>query len=181
MTTAMRKDARENLQRVLAAARECFAEHGPAVTMEEVAQRAGVGTGTLYRRFPSRAALVETLYDEAVAQAGQEATVLAVHPDPWEALTRWCHAYVDLLATKRTLLSELEPLFDQRPEMIETQRRRARAIFTTFLERAQMTGVARPDIDAADVIALLNTTMRAGQPAAGLLAIVLAGIRSPGR
>lgn len=181
MTTAMRKDARENLQRILAAAREYFAELGPAVTMEEVAQRAGVGTGTVYRRFPSRAALVETLYDEAVAQAGEEATALAAHPDPWEALGRWCRAYVDLLATKRTLLSELEPIFDQRPEMLDAQRRRARATFAAFLERAQAAGAAKPEIDAADVIALLNTTMRAGQPAAGLLAIVLAGIRSPGQ
>ena len=174
----MRKDASENLTRILEAARTCFAEHGAGVTMDEVAQRAGVGTGTLYRRFPSRAALVETLYDDAVAQVQEEASSLAAHADAGEALSRWCRAYVDLLATKRMLLTELEPLFHQRPDLLEAQRRRAKATFAAFLARAQAAGVARPGIDAADVIALLNATMRAGRATDGLLAIVLAGIRS---
>ena len=176
----MRKDARENLERVLVAARACFAQHGAAVTMEEVGQRAGVGTGTLYRRFPSRAALVEALYDEAVAEIGTAAAALAEHPDPWEALARWCATYVDLLATKRTLLSELEPLFARQPDLLEAQRRRARSAFAGFLERAQKAGAARAEVDAADVIALLNTTMRSGG-GEGVLAIVLAGIRSTDR
>lgn len=176
----MRKDARENLERVLAAARACFAEHGAAVTMDEVAQRAGVGTGTLYRRFPSRAALVEALYDETIAQVGATAAALAAHPDPWEALSRWCGAYVDLLATKRTLLAELEPLFARQPDLLEAQRKRARATFAGFLRRAQAAGAVRAEVDAADVVALLNTTMRAGA-GKGMLAIVLAGIRSAGK
>ena len=175
----MRKDAQENLERVLAAARACFAEHGAGVTMEEVAQRAGVGTGTLYRRFPSRAALVEALYTEAISEVGAAAAQLAANPDPWEALSRWCGAYVELLATKRTLLSELEPLFARQPDLLEAQRKRARATFAGFLQRAQAAGTARAEVDAADVIALLNTTIRAGG-GAGMLAIVLAGIRSTG-
>jgi len=174
----MRKDARLNLERVLASAKACFAEHGSAVTMEEVAARAGVGMGTLYRRFPSRAALVEALYADAVEQVAAEASALATEADPWEALTRWCRAYVDLLATKRTLVSELAPLLDRQPEMIEAQRRRARATFAAFLNHAQAAGAARPGVDAADVVALLNTTVSGGRPNAAMLAIVLAGIRA---
>lgn len=177
----MRSDARLNLERVLGAATACFAEHGAEVTMEEVASRAGVGTGTLYRRFSSRSALVEALYDDAVEQVSGEAAVLATHPDAWEALVRWCGAYVDLLATKRTLLAELAPLLDRKPELVEAQRRRARATFAAFLERAQGSGAARPGIDAADVVALLNATMTAGRPNAAMLAIVLAGIRANGQ
>ena len=174
----VRKDARLNLERVLAAAKACFAEHGAEVTMDEVASRAGVGTGTLYRRFPSRAALVQSLYDEAVEQVSAEAAALATHTDAWEALVRWCGAYVDLLATKRTLLAELAPLLDRQPELVEAQRRRARATFAVFLNRAQASGAARVGVDAADVVALLNATMTAGRPNAAMLAIVLAGIRA---
>lgn len=174
----MRSDARLNLERVLVAAKACFAEHGADVTMDEVASRARVGTGTLYRRFPSRAALVEALYDDAVEQVSAEATALATHADAWEALVRWCGAYVDLLATKRTLLAELAPLLDRQPELIEAQRQRARATFASFLERAQVSGAARAGVDAADVVALLNATMTAGRPNAAMLGIVLAGIRA---
>jgi len=174
----MRKDARLNYERVLVAATACFAEHGAKVTMDEVAAHAGVGIGTLYRRFPSRAALVEALYDDAVEQVSAEASALAKHADAWEALVRWCKAYVDLLVTKRTLLAELAPLLDRRPELVEAQRQRARATFAAFLERAQASGVARAGVDAADVVALLNATMTAGRPSATMLAIVLAGIRA---
>lgn len=174
----VRKDALLNLERVLTAAKACFAEHGAAVTMGEVASRAGVGMGTLYRRFPSRAALVQALYDDAVEQVSVEASALATEADPWEALARWCGAYVDLLATKRTLLSELAPFLDRQPELVEAQRRRARATFASFLERAQAAGMARVGVDAADVVALLNATMSAGRSNKAMLDIVLAGIRA---
>ncbi len=176
----MRSDARLNLERVLAAAKACFAERGAEVTMEAVASRAGVGIGTLYRRFTSRAALVGALYDDAVEQVAAEAAALAAHTDEWEALVRWCGAYVDLLAMKRTLLAELTPLLERRPELVEAQRRRARATFAAFLECAQASGAARGGVDPADVVALLNATMTAGRPNAAMLAIVLAGIRADG-
>ena len=171
----MRQDARRNLERIFTDAKESFAEQGSAVTMEGVAKRAGVGVGTLYRRFGSRAGLVEALYHDAVEQVAAEATALARHSDPWEALTRWCRAYVDLRETKRTMLAELTPLFEQRPEWHDDYRRRARVILGGFLTRAQTAGLARDDIDAGDLITLLNAGM-AG-PSDRLLDIVLAGIR----
>lgn len=171
----MRQDARRNSEKVFAAAKESFAEQGLAVTMEGVARRTGVGVGTLYRRFGSRAGLVEALYHDAVEQVAAQAASLAAHGDPWEALARWCRAYVDLLATKRTMLAELAPLFEQRPDWHDDHRRRARTILGGFLSRAQAAGVARADIDAGDLITLLNAGKSGHSDR--LLDIVLAGIR----
>lgn len=173
----MRKDARENLERIFAAAKLAFAQDGAGVTMEGIARRAGVGIGTLYRRFPSRAALVEALYADDLDRIGAEATTLAHHPDPGEALARWCAAYVTLVATKRTMLAELAPMFEAQPEALEGQRRRARATLGGFLSRAQQAGLARADAEAADVIALLNAAAGAGDAAPRLTAIIVAGLK----
>ena len=173
----MRKDAQLNLERVLTAAKQCFAEHGAAVTMDEVARRAGVGVGTLYRRFGNRAGLVEALYEEAVTQASDAGAALLGHTDPWEALALWCATYVDILATKRTLMSELTPLFERDRELADGPRRRAKVIFEQFLNRARDAGLAREDVEATDVMVLLDVTMGAGAMSSRLLSIVLAGIR----
>ena len=175
----MRKDARLNLERVLAAAKACFAEQGPAVTIEDVSQRAGVGVGTLYRRFGSRAGLVEALYDDAVAQVREEAAALIGHADPWEGLARWCAAYVEVLTTKRSILSELSPLMERDPELFERQRRLATTTLDALLKRAQAAGRVRGDVEAVDVITLLNAVMRGPAEHARLLEIVLAGVREP--
>jgi AcrR family transcriptional regulator len=178
---SMRQDARRNLERVFNAAKHSFAAHGGAVTMEEVARLAGVGVGTLYRRFGNRAGLVEAVYADAIEQISHEAAELVVHSNPWEALSRWCAAYVDVLATKRSLLAELTPLFEQRPDLLDGQRQHAHATLAGLLERAQVAGVALPDVTAAEVIALLNATMRSNAAGDRLLAIVLAGIRKEQR
>ncbi len=176
----MRKDARLNLERVLAAAKACFAERGAAVTIEDVSQRAGVGVGTLYRCFGSRAGLVEALYEDAVAQVQSQAAVLIEHEDPWEALARWCGAYVEVLTTKRSILSELAPLMERDPELFERQRRLAILNLDALLKRARGAGVVRADVEAVDVIALLNAVMRGSAESGRMLEIVLAGIRDPG-
>ncbi len=173
----MRKDAQLNLERVLAAAKACFAEHAAATTMEQVSRRAGVGIGTLYRRFGGRAGLVEALYDDAVTQISDQAPALLAHPDVWEALIRWCNAYIGVLATKRSILSELEPRIERDPRMFTDQRRAATKILDRLLKRGQAAGVVRADVQAADVLTLLNATMTAGSGEARLLDIVLAGIR----
>lgn len=165
---------------MLAAAKACFAERGAATTIEEVAQRAGVGVGTLYRRFGSRAGLVEALYADAVAQVRSDAEMLIAHAEPWEALARWCTVYVEVLDTKRSLLSELTPLLERDPGLFDRQRRGALSALEVLLGRAQAVELARPDVEAADVLTLLNAVMRGGGGSARLLEIVLAGVRAPG-
>src|SRR3954463_1993404 len=83
-----RADARRNYDKVLAAAREAFAEGGDSTALEEIARRAGVGIGTLYRHFPNRQALVEALYLDEVEEVCRSAAELE-GGDPWEALNGW--------------------------------------------------------------------------------------------
>src|SRR5437016_6947603 len=88
VTRPKRADARRNYEKVLAAAREAFAEGGESTALEEIARRAGVGIGTLYRHFPNRQALVEALYVDEVQEVCRSAAELG-DGDPWESLNAW--------------------------------------------------------------------------------------------
>src|SRR5438046_9503850 len=88
ITRPKRADARRNYEKVLAAAREAFAEGGESTALEEIARRAGVGIGTLYRHFPNRQALLEALYVDEVEEVCRSAAELE-DTEPWEALSRW--------------------------------------------------------------------------------------------
>src|ERR1700757_4381433 len=79
----MRADARRNYEKVLAAAREAFAEGGESTSLEEIARRAGVGIGTLYRNFPNRQALLEALYLDEVEEVRRAGAQLEDSADPW--------------------------------------------------------------------------------------------------
>src|ERR1700739_478543 len=97
-----RADARRNHERVLVAAREAFAEGGESTALEEIARRAGVGIGTLYRHFPNRQALLEALYINEVQEVCRSAARLD-DADPWQALNDWFESLIGYLATKRAL------------------------------------------------------------------------------
>src|SRR5437763_7936281 len=88
-----RADARRNYQKVLAAAREAFAEGGEWTSLEEIARRAGVGIGTLYRHFPTRQALLEALYVDEVEEVCRSASQLDA-VDPWKALNTWFERFI---------------------------------------------------------------------------------------
>ncbi len=177
-----RADARRNRQRIFIAAKACFAEQGGGASMEDIARRAGVGVGTLYRAFASRAGLAETIYretlDELVAAAEQFANGL----DPWTALTKWLTAYVTEMSAKRSMLSDLQPLFDKDPALLAEARAKAVGALQTVLSRAQHAGVARQDVLAFDLIPLLNGAVPspASNPvhAYALLDIILVGLRA---
>src|ERR1700736_4435538 len=101
-----RADARRNRECVLAAAREAFAERGESTALEEIARRAGVGIGTLYRHFPNRQTLLEALYVNEVEAVCRYAEPLD-DADPWQALNDWFERLIGYLATKRALAHEL--------------------------------------------------------------------------
>src|SRR3954454_8981308 len=100
-----RADARRNYDKVLAAAREAFAEGGESTSLEEIARRAGVGIGTLYRHFPNRQALVEALYLDEVDEVCRSAAGLE-GGDAWEALNSWYERFIGYMATKQALAHE---------------------------------------------------------------------------
>jgi AcrR family transcriptional regulator len=147
----MRADARRNYERVLAAAREAFAEGGESTALEEIARRAGVGIGTLYRHFPNRQALVEALYVNEVEEVCRSAAQLD-GTDAWEALNGWFERLIAYLATKRALAHELLNYLDPDAPLFQDCRASLFAAGEPLLRRAQDAGVARPDVDFSDVM-----------------------------
>src|SRR5579871_258986 len=102
----MRADARRNYEKVLGIAREAFAEGGASTSLEEIARRAEVGIGTLYRHFPNRQALLEAVYVDEVEDLCRSAADFE-GLEPWDAFERWVERLVGYLRTKRALSQEL--------------------------------------------------------------------------
>src|SRR3954467_3770631 len=101
-----RADARRNYEALLAAAAGAFTEEGSAASLEDIARRAGVGIGTLYRHFATRQALLEAVYFDEVEALCQSAIDVA-HAPPWDALEAWLRRFVEYIATKQALADEL--------------------------------------------------------------------------
>jgi AcrR family transcriptional regulator len=149
-----RADARRNYEKVLAAAREAFAEGGESTALEEIARRAGVGIGTLYRHFPTRQALVEALYLDEVEEVCRSAGELDC-ADPWEALNRWFERFIGYIATKRALTHELLNYLDYDAPLFRDCRAQLFAAGEPLLARAQDAGVVRGDVNIAQVIQMV--------------------------
>lgn len=146
-----RADARRNYERVLTAAREAFAEGGESTSLEEIARRAGVGIGTLYRHFPSRQALLETLYVDEVEEVCRSATELE-SADSWEALNTWFERFISYLSTKRALADELFEYMDRSAPLFQNCKASLFAAGEPLLKRAQDAGVVRPDVTFDEVM-----------------------------
>jgi len=176
-----RADARRNYENVLVAAREAFAEGGESTALEEIARRAGVGIGTLYRHFPNRQALVEALYLEEVEEVCRSAAEQPEGADPWEALNGWFERFIAYLATKRALAAELLNYLDRDAELFKASRAALFEAGEPLLTRAQEAGVVRPDVDIAEVIQMVMGIAKvpAGDPSQTehIIRIALDGLR----
>ena len=149
-----RADARRNYEKVLAAAREAFAEGGESTSLEEIARRAGVGIGTLYRNFPNRQALIEALYVNEVEEVCRSAAELE-NADPWEALNGWIERLMAYLATKRALAAELLNYLDHDAPLFQESRAALYAAGEPLLKRAQDAGVVRGDVEVPELMHLV--------------------------
>jgi AcrR family transcriptional regulator len=149
-----RADARRNYEKVLAAAREAFAEGGEETSLEGIARRAGVGIGTLYRHFPNRQALLEAVYVDEVEEVCRSAAELA-DAEPWEALNGWFERLIGYMATKRALIGELVNYLDKDASLFQTCRTSLFEAGEPLLKRAQDAGVVRSDVTIADVIQMV--------------------------
>src|SRR4051812_26124468 len=140
-----RADALRNYEKVLAVAREAFAEGGESTALEEIARRAGVGIGTLYRHFPNRQALLEALYIDEVEEVCRRAEALE-GADPWQALNDWLEGFIGYIGTKRALAAELLNYLDPDAPLFQTCRASLYASGEPLLQRAQAAGAVRPDV-----------------------------------
>jgi AcrR family transcriptional regulator len=178
-----RADARRNYDKVLSAAREAFAEGGESTALEEIARRAEVGIGTLYRHFPSRQALLEAVYVgevEAVCRTAEELE----DAEPWDALRGWVEGLVSYIATKQALLGELTNYLAPDAPLFATCRASLYGAGEPLLARAQEAGVVRPDVTVADLIQMVVglAKLPAGDPerVQHILGIALDGLRYTG-
>ena len=144
-----RADARRNYDALVAAARAAFAEDGTGAPLEDVAERAGVGIGTLYRHFPTRVALLEAVYVDEVEAMARAADDLSELPS-WDALSQWLHQYVGFAATKRALNEALLEAAPESDALLACRTALANA-GTALVERAQRDGVIRADTNFLDV------------------------------
>jgi AcrR family transcriptional regulator len=154
ITRPKRADARRNYEKVLAAAREAFAEGGESTALEEIARRAGVGIGTLYRHFPNRQALLEALYVNEVEEVCRSAAELD-GSDPWEALTTWFERLMGYLATKQALAHELLNYLDTDAPLFRVCRASLNDAGDPLLKRAQEAGVVRQDVEFPEVMQMV--------------------------
>jgi AcrR family transcriptional regulator len=175
-----RADARRNRETVLAAAREAFAERGESTALEEIARRAGVGIGTLYRHFPNRQTLLEALYVKELEEVCRSAAQLD-DADPWQALNDWFERLIAYLVTKRALAHELLNYLDADAPLFKECRAGLFAAGEPLLKRAQDAGVVRPDVDFSDVLHIVGgiTKMPANEPGQieHVLRVALDGLR----
>ena len=146
----LRADAERNRRRILDVARRLFAERGLSITLDDVAREAGLGVGTVYRRFASREALVEALFEERmdeIVAIADEALELA---DPWEALTTFLERTMMLQATDRGLKELVLGSSEGRDRVIR-MRARMRPRAEALVRRAQEAGALRADFAPQDL------------------------------
>lgn len=149
-----RADARRNYEKVLTAAREAFAEGGESTALEEIARRAGVGIGTLYRHFPNRQALLEAVYVNEVGEVCRSAVELD-GADPWEGLNAWFERVLAYLATKQALAQELLTYFDRDAPLFQLCRTSLYEAGEPLLKRAQEAGAVRQDVEFPEVMQMV--------------------------
>lgn len=151
----LRTDSIRNRERLLEAATEIFSAGGPQASLEAVARQAGVGIGTLYRHFPTREALFEAVYRHEVDHLVELAEQLACNGDPVEALRKWLHANVRLVATKKGMVQALQLVAHGSTELKAYSFERLTNAIGLLLDRAVAAGELRSDISPEDLLRTL--------------------------
>lgn len=153
----LRRDARDNRERILAVARAVFGTEGLGVPMREIARRAAVGPATLYRRFPTKEALVTEAFAEQMAMCTAIVEDGLADPDPWHGFCRMIERVCELHARNRGFTAAFLAAFPGAVDF-EAERERALRAVGELVRRAKATGRLRPDFVIADLILLLQAT-----------------------
>ena len=147
--TTLRRDAERNRQRILEAARQGFAERGLGITLDEIARLAGVGVGTVYRRFPNKELLIDALFEERIGEIAERADAAGRDEDAWRGLTGFLEGSVAQLAEDRGL-RELVLGSSYGPERIVRARSQIKPRVDALVARAHAQGKLRADVGATD-------------------------------
>ncbi|HTL41502.1 MAG TPA: helix-turn-helix domain-containing protein [Pseudolysinimonas sp.] len=179
ITRPLRADARRNYDALVAAAREVFSEQGTSASLEEIARRAGVGIGTLYRHFPRRDALVEAVYVEEVERMVRDAERIAAGNDAWLALELWMRRLVEYVSAKRVLIDGL----NRESAVLSACRSILHESGAPILARAQAAGAARGDVQTDDAMRLVQGLAAVTFPTAEdrdrVVGLAIDGLRAP--
>lgn len=163
----LRADAARNREKVLAAGRAAFAEHGSDAQMDDIARRAGVGVGTVYRHFPTKQALAEALVEERFARIVANAHELLEDPDPWRTIVRSFEFCAVTQEQDRSVASVLALVAGPGPVGPPAHlREELERITERMIDRARAAGAVRDDLRPEDMPALY----------CGLASVVLAGV-----
>lgn len=179
-----RADAERNRERILAVAKEVFSESGASASLDEIARRARIGPGTLYRHFPTRDALIEAVYRTQVEKLGRAEQRLAATLPPLEALRAWMNLFIDHVAEKRLIIPAMDTVDGGSARLIEGSRSVIHPAFLNLVKRAIASGDLRAETDPNDfvrtLIGLFFTTALPGweESARRVVDILIAGSRA---
>jgi AcrR family transcriptional regulator len=179
--SSLRAEAQRNHDRVLVAAAEAFAEHGPDISADEIARRAGVGHGTVYRRFPSKDALIAAVVSVRLGELSDGAEALLAETDAGTAFERFVWDVAELFAVDRGLCEGI-PRCSEMAE-VAAAKERLHGLVEQFVTRAQAEGSLRSDIHPDDVPILVSSAIMGAANSADrdswrrYVAVVLDGLR----
>ncbi len=180
-----RADARRNRAQILVAAEICFAEEGVGVPIDDIARRACVGVGTVYRHFPTKEALAEAVVVTRMEALVEEARDLAASDDPGEAFFDFLERLSETGTAKRDLVDALSGAGIDVKERLSSEKERLKAAAETLLDRAQKAGAVRGDVSLADLFGLVMGTCASAAHGdiecsqARMFSIVCDGLRVP--
>jgi AcrR family transcriptional regulator len=178
-----RADSLRNRERLMEAAKAAFAETGSQASLDEIARRADVGIGTLYRHFPTRDAIVEAVYRREVQQLADAARGLLAASPPGEALHGWMRLFVDYVATKKVIAPALGAIVGGTADLYAASGVLITGAMSLLVEQAAAAGDIRPDVDPNDLLRAVmgftygNTGPGWQESALRLIDILMDGLR----
>jgi AcrR family transcriptional regulator len=150
-----RADAQRNRQRILDVAKQAFTRSTGNINLDDIAKKAGVGPGTLYRHFPTREALLEAVYRTEVEKLAAAERELAKTLPPVEALRAWMLLFVDYIAAKHVIAPALNTVIGGPSKLFESTADKIKAAIRALVKRAVASGDIRPDLDPLDLLRAL--------------------------
>ena len=178
-----RTDAQRNRERILEIAKQAFTRSGADTSLDDIAKRAGVGPGTLYRHFPTREELLKAVYRNSLESLATAGDKFAETMPPVEALRAWLLLFVDAIAAKQIIAPALNTLVGDHKKVFETSYAQVHEAIRKLVKRAVKSGEIRKDLDAMDLLrALVGVSNVASGPnwqqsARRLVDILIAGAR----